>query len=213
MYRISEENIKNDDDEISTKNKINTLINDIQNKLNKRIKPNIYSLVPNTLYNSKNMNLISNQNEINDINNNNWYNKHSNYINNYIAPYQTYNEPNIPNMNSNLNETAIRNIIKEEFSNLIVPYHKDMICTKDSVDKKLNEIKKNFESIITSQNLSNLNDNAKLLTTYLFSNSNNNNNSNNNYNNKINSDIEDIKSEYHNIIKEIEKKMKNYYLN
>ena len=211
MYRISEENIKNDDDdEISTKNKINTLINDIQNKLNKRIKPNIYSLVPNTLYNSKNMNLISNQNEINDINNNNLintgYSKPSNYINNYIAPYQTYNAPNIPNMNLNLNEMAIRNIIKEEFSNLIVPYHKDMICTKDSVDKKLNEIKKNFESIITSQNLSNLNDNAKLLTTYLFSNSNNNNNSNNNYNNKINSDIEDIKFEYDNIIKEIEKK-------
>ena len=61
---------------------------------------------------------------MNDINNNN------NFINNINYP---------------LNDCYLRNIIKDEFTNLIVPYQKDAMCNSNLMETKLNEVEKNYK--------------------------------------------------------------------
>ena len=192
--------------EMSTKSKINSLINDIQNKLNKRTSHNY---MPNMPYNPSN-------NRINNYVNNNLAKVNSNYNNNYYVganqnfPYQQQNA-----YNPGLNEYEIRNIIKEEFSNLILPYQKDLIMNKNNFDTKLNEVENKFEIIINAQNMGNLNDNAKLISSYLSSNLSNENSKKNfeKIKNEFDNKFEDLEKKYNSILTQIkiinDDKMKN----
>ena len=185
--------------EMSTKSKINYLINDIQNKLNKRASNNY---IPNMPYNSPN-------NIINNYVNNPLAKVNSNYNNNYI-PYQQQTL-----LNQGLNEYTIRNIIKEEFSNLILPYQKDLLVNKTNFDTKLNEVEKKFEIIINAQNMGNLNDNAKIISSYLSSNLSNEDSKKNmqKFKNEYDNKIEDLEKKYNSMIEKIkiinEEKIKN----
>ena len=169
--------------EMSTKNKINLLINDIQNKLSKRTTNNPLSY--NTLY--KNSNTL----------NNNYINIPSPSNNNYCMPKTAQN---FSYQNPNLNEYNLRKMIQDEFSMLILPYQKDLITTKNNFDKKSIDIEKKFEYIINAQNFGNLNDNAKIISTYLNTNLSNDN---------TNKNLEIIKNEYNKKFEDLDKKI-NY---
>ena len=182
--------LSEEEKEMSTKSKINSLINDIQNKLNKRV-PNNYAPYKN-IYNQGNSNYITNPSSL--------------LQNNYISqtnPSLVYQQSPF---NSSLNEFALRSIIKEEFSSLILPYQKDLILNQKNVDNRLNEVEKKFEIIINAQTMGNLNDNAKIISTYLSTNLSNDNskknleklknecdNKFNQLENEVNSVIEQIK--------------------
>jgi len=174
--------------EMSTKNKINSLINNIQNKLNKRIGNN-YNI--NNTYN--NSDVIAFNKSYKTLGNN----PNPTLLNNYMA----ITNPNIAYQQispiSGLNELNLRQIIREEFSNLILPYQKDLINHKSNLDEKLDEIEKNFKLIINAQNMGNLNDNAKIISAYLTNSLSNNSNKN----------LEKFKEEYDSIINELNKKM------
>jgi chromosome segregation ATPase len=193
--------------EMSTKNKINNLINSIQNKLNKR--------VGNFQVNQRrNIDINTFQsfgppgmpqdstNQKNYKNNNYKSNHHSNpTYNNYI------NNPDLPQVNEPItfnegykpiNEYFLRNIIKEEFNSLILPYQKDNLCNSNLMESKLNEIEKKFQIIINAQNMGELNDNAKIISAYLCSNLSNDN---------LNKNIEKFKMEYDNLLDGLQKKI------
>ena len=152
--------LEEEEKEMNTKNKINSLINDIQNKLNKRVSNNYdFRNIYNQGFQSKqNNNYLKNTVPLN----NNFMKQGPNY------PYQQ------SDFNS-VNEYAFRNMIKEEFSSLILPYQKDLILNKTMIDNKLDDIEKKFEIIINAQNMGNLNDNAKIISSYLSSNLSNEN--------------------------------------
>ena len=151
--------LSEEEKEMSTKSKINSLINDIQNKLNKRV-PNNYVPYKN-IYNQGNNKYMSNPPSI--------------LTNNFMSltnPSSVYQQPSF---NSSLNEYALRAIIKEEFSSLILPYQKDLILNQKNVDERLSEMEKKSELIINAQTMGNFNDNAKIISTYLSSNLSNDN--------------------------------------
>ena len=189
--------------EMSTKSKINSIINDIQNKLNKRASNNYMP------YNPQN-------NMMNNYVNNPLAKVNSNYNNNYFLPTNQnfpYQQQQI--FNQGLNEYMVRNIVKEEFSNLILPYQKDLIVNKSNFDTKLNEIEKKFEIIINAQNIGNLNDNAKIISTYLSSNLSNENSKKNleQFKTECDNKIEDLEKRYNSIMAQIklinDEKIKN----
>ena len=168
--------------EMDTKNKINSLINDIQKKLNKK---------------------TSNNNNFRNIYNKGFQPKLSNnYINNQIPMNNNYMSqgPNYTYQQSefnSINEYTFRNMIKEEFASLILPYQKDLILNKTMVDNKLDEIEKKFEIIINAQNMGNLNDNSRIINSYLTSNLSNDNSKKN---------FEKLKSEFYIKFDELEKR-------
>ena len=184
------------ENEISTRTKINTLINDIQNKINKR-----------SLYNFNNQNngnidlnlfqsfggtrVSEEQNNYKKIPTfNNYFKKINNNI--PLSPQPTYDNSE----NYSLNEYYLRNLIKEEFSNLILPYQKDIMCNSNLMESKLNDIEKKFQIIINAQNMGNLNDNAKIISAYLSSNLSSDN---------ANKSIEILKIEYNTLFDELKK--------
>ena len=200
------------ENEMSTKSKINTLINDIQNKLNKRAgyrlnNPNRGNIDINTFQSFGPAGIPLNQEGLNSkeykLNNHKTYfginPKYNNYvkdINNNIPPISQpiiTNEGNFP-----INEFHLRNIIKDEFTNLILPYQKDAVCNSNLMESKLNDIEKKFQIIINAQNMGNLNDNAKIISAYLCSNLSNDN---------LNKNIEKLKMEYDNLFDGLQKKI------
>ena len=193
--------------EMSTKNKINNLINSMQNKLNKRLgnfqvnqRRNIdintfQSFGPAGMpQDSTNQKNYKNNIYKSNLHANPAYN---NYINNPDIPQInepiTFNEGYKP-----INEYYLRNIIKEEFNNLILPYQKDNLCTSNLMESKLNEIEKKFQIIINAQNMGELNDNAKIISAYLCSNLSSDN---------LNKNIEKFKMEYDNLLDGLQKKI------
>ena len=80
---------------------------------------------------------------------------------------------------------------------MILPYQKDLLSNKNNFDTKLNEVEKKMEIIINAQNMGNLNDNAKIISSYLSSNL---------LNEDSKKNIEKIKNEYNNKIEDLEKK-------
>ena len=169
--------------EMSTKSKINLLINDIQSKLSNRTTNN--PLAYNIVY--KNSNTL----------NNNYVTNFSPLNNNYYVPKTGQN---FSYQNQSWNEYNLRKMIKDEFSILILPYQKDLLNTKKNFDEKSIDIEKKFEYIINAQNFGNLNDNAKIISTYLNTNISNDN---------ANKNFEKIKIEYNKKFEDLEKKI-NY---
>ena len=80
---------------------------------------------------------------------------------------------------------------------MILPYQKDLLSNKNNFDTKLNEVEKKMEIIINAQNMGNLNDNAKIISSYLSSNL---------LNEDSKKNMEKIKNEYNNKIEDLEKK-------
>ena len=211
---------------ISTRTKINTLIDDMQHRLNKRAgynlnnqnKGNIDLNIFKTFgiqeiakeqeaLNTKNFRKYNSQRkEHNYKKNTNTNNKLSNppKFNNYTEEHNNINMPQpiipiLPNMGSNypVNEEYLRNLIKDEFSNLISPYQKEIMCNSNLMETKLNEIEKKFKIIINAQNMGNLNDNAKIISAYLCS----------NFSGDSISNIEKLKIEYNTLFNEYQKKI------
>ena len=205
------ENQEND-----TKYQINTLINNIQNKINKRTgynlnNQNLGNIDINTFQSFGPAGIQKNSEFFNSQklkgfqspypDNNNYTSrinlnpKYNNFINDYNqnAQFTPSNGGNYP-----MNEFYMRNLIKEEFSNLILPYQKDAICNSNLMETKLNDIEKKFQIIINAQNMGNLNDNAKIISAYLCSNISNDN---------FNKDMENLKSEYDTLFDGLQKKI------
>ena len=199
------------ENELSTRSKINNLINSIQNKLSKR--PAYYpskqrgNIDINTFQSfgaqgmpisqeSINTKVLKNNNYNSNLNVNPSFNNYINKINNNIPQN---NEPIILNEgNYPINEYYLRNIIKEEFTNLILPYQKDNMCKSNLMESKLNDIEKRFQIIINAQNMGELNDNAKIISAYLCSNLSSDN---------LNKNIENLKMEYNKLFDELQKKV------
>ena len=190
------------DIEMSTKAKIDTLINNIQNKLNKRVKYNINN--PNK--GNIDLNIFQSfgggidQENINpkllkEFQSNTYLKnpKVNNYVNDTNQTYIYNASNNIP-----LNEFHIRKIIKEEFTNLIIPFQKDVMCNSSLMETKLNEIDKKHQIIINAQEMGKLNDNAKIISAYLCSNLSND---------SLNKNVEKLKIEYDALFEGLEKKI------
>jgi hypothetical protein len=95
----------------------------------------------------------------------------------YMPPYQYNNYINnanyIPqNMNSAypVNDINIRKLIEEEFVRLFLPYQTDYKSKFSELESKLMKMEENNQRIFNAQNMGNLNDNAKIIGTYLYSN-------------------------------------------
>ena len=171
--------------EMSTKNKINSLINDIQYRLNKRSGLAMYnqnkaSIDLNVFQSFGPAGMPRDQNPA--------YAKSPPYqYNNYIN-----NDNNIPSQS--INDMNLRNIIKEEFYNLIHPFQTRL----SEVDTKQIKMEENTQRLFNAQNLGNLNDNAKIIGTYLYSNISNDGGDK--------KSLEDIKTGFNSLCEEFKKK-------
>ena len=88
---------------------------------------------------------------------------------------------------------------------MILPYQKDLLSNKNNFDTKLNEVEKKMEIIINAQNMGNLNDNAKIISSYLSSNLSNEDSKKNmeKIKNEYDSKIEDLEKKYNSMIEKI----------
>ena len=123
-----------------------------------------------------------------------------------INIYEQYN-------NSNLDYYEIKNIIRNEFAEMILPYQKKIYNNDSLLEQKLNNLESNIKSIIDSKFLENLNQSAKMIYLLLKNESNegNNNNQNNNENTNIfQSKLNSIKNiQYDNRVDILEKQVKS----
>ena len=192
--------------DMSTKTKINNLINDIQYRLNKRKGFNIY--------NSQNkgnidLNIFQSFGPAGiSIDQSPAYSKDlkSYPPNSKFSPLYQYNNyiNNDNDMPQNviqsypLNDINLRNLIKEEFYNLIFPFQNEFRNKLNEVEGKVIQIEENNQRLFNAQNMGNLNDNAKIIGTYLYSNMSKDSTSK--------KDVEDIKSGINSLSEEIMKK-------
>ena len=126
--------------------------------------------------------------------NNNYFNEEiSKNIDNLESNiYQHYN-------NSSLNYYEIKNIIRNEFAELILPYQKQVNNFDNIVQQKINLVESNLKGIIDSKSFENMNHTAQMINMFMKNqNFGNNNNINNNINNINNSNINFNKSEMSN---------------
>ena len=158
--------------EMNTKNKINNLINDIQYRLNNRSGLYIYNQnkgnidlnvfqsfgpsgipIDQNLAYSKDLKSYPPNVQLSPLN------QYNNYMNN------VNNIPSQP-----LNDINLRNIIKEEFYNLILPFQNEFKKRLTEVESKQIKMEEYNQRLFNAQNMGNLNDNAKIIGTYLYSN-------------------------------------------
>ncbi len=214
--------------DISTRTKINTLINDIQYKLNKRAGHNLNNQnkgnIDINIFKSFGVPEIAKEQEATNSKGFKKYKsqkKENNYINNQKLSQSKNNNIKSPKLNNftetnnnniniplsskpasknvvahHLNEDYIRSLIRDEFSNLISPYQKEIMCNSNLMESKLNEIDKKFKFIINAQNMGNLNENAKIIGAYLCS----------NFSGDGLNNIEKLKIEYNTLFNEYQKK-------
>ena len=126
--------------------------------------------------------------------NNNYFNEEiSKNIDNLESNiYQHYN-------NSSLNYYEIKNIIRNEFAELILPYQKQVNNFDNIVQQKINLVESNLKGIIDSKSFENMNHTAQMINMFMKNqNFGNNNNISNNINNINNSNINLNKSEMSN---------------
>ena len=126
--------------------------------------------------------------------NNNYFNEEiSKNIDNLESNiYQHYN-------NSSLNYYEIKNIIRNEFAELILPYQKQVNNFDNIVQQKINLVESNLKGIIDSKSFENMNHTAQMINMFMKNqNFGNNNNISNNINNSNNSNINFNKSEMSN---------------
>ena len=126
--------------------------------------------------------------------NNNYFNEEiSKNIDNLESNiYQHYN-------NSSLNYYEIKNIIRNEFAELILPYQKQVNNFDNIVQQKINLVESNLKGIIDSKSFENMNHTAQMINMFMKNqNLGNNNNISNNINNINNSNINFNKSEMSN---------------
>ena len=127
--------------------------------------------------------------------NNNYFNEEiSKNIDNLESNiYQHYN-------NSSLNYYEIKNIIRNEFAELILPYQKQVNNFDNIVQQKINLVESNLKGIIDSKSFENMNHTAQMINMFMKNQNfrNNNNNISNNINNINNSNINFNKSEMSN---------------
>ena len=126
--------------------------------------------------------------------NNNYFNEEiSKNIDNLESNiYQHYN-------NSSLNYYEIKNIIRNEFAELILPYQKQVNNFDNIVQQKINLVESNLKGIIDSKSFENMNHTAQMINMFMKNqNFGNNNNISNNINNINNSNINFNKSEMSN---------------
>ncbi len=197
---------------MSTRTKINYLLDNIQSRLNKRAMYN------KAVQNKGNIDIDVFQSfgssqipkDQNMMNSNNFKNIPSQYgdlslykqspnYNNYFKISNNIPQ-NLQNNSENyqINEYYLRNLIKEEFSFLILPYRNDSLSKSNIIESKLDEIEKKYQILINAQNMGNLNDNAKIISAYLSSNLSNDN---------MNKSIEKLKIEYDTLFNELRQKI------
>ena len=132
--------------------------------------------------------------------NNNYFNEEiSKNIDNLESNiYQHYN-------NSSLNYYEIKNIIRNEFAELILPYQKQVNNFDNIVQQKINLVESNLKGIIDSKSFENMNHTAQMINMFMKNqNFGNNNNISNNINNINNSNINNLESK-------LNLKLKNEY--
>ena len=148
--------------------------------------------------------------------NNNYFNEEiSKNIDNLESNiYQHYN-------NSSLNYYEIKNIIRNEFAELILPYQKQVNNFDNIVQQKINLVESNLKGIIDSKSFENMNHTAQMINMFMknqnFGNNNNNisnniNNINNiNFNKSEMSNSKNNNSNINNLESKLNLKLKNEY--
>ena len=146
--------------------------------------------------------------------NNNYFNEEiSKNIDNLESNiYQHYN-------NSSLNYYEIKNIIRNEFAELILPYQKQVNNFDNIVQQKINLVESNLKGIIDSKSFENMNHTAQMINMFMknqnFGNnnniSNNINNSNINFNKSEMSNSKNNNSNINNLESKLNLKLKNEY--
>ena len=113
---------------------------------------------------------------------------YNNYYNEEISKNINNLEPNIYqhcNNNSSLNYYEIKNIIRNEFAELIIPYQKQVNNFDNIIQQKINLVESNLKGIIDSKSFDNMNHTAQMINMVMKnSNFGNNNNNSNNIDNK-----------------------------
>ena len=171
--------------------------NVIENKENKVIKDinlenNINNINPNSNSYNNLLNKYSSSFDKNNINMNMNMND-NNYNNNYS--YDNYN----------INYYDIKNIIRNEFAELIIPYQKQMYNNNNSIQEKINNVETRLQGMINSKSLDNINETAKMINICMKDfNINYQNNKNSNLENKLNLIV---KNQYDNKLDILEKQI------
>ena len=133
--------------------------------------------------------------EFNDTLNNLETNIHEHYNTNY-------------NLNNNLNYYEIKNIVRNEFAELIIPYQKQLNNVDNIIERKINNVECNLKGIIDSKSLDNLNQTAQMIN--LFMKNSNRINQNQNLREQKNNNIENVKN---NLEKQLNLALKQQYDN
>ena len=219
-----------------TKSQIYTLLDSLQKKVNNNQNPENNQNQLNVDINVfKSFGVVNNDNELNtkgfktfnqpteNKNTNQLYQTSSSFPKTFKSTtknfdtnknnYQYFSNTTQNNFN-NLNYYEIKNIVRNEFADLILSYQKDLINNTKYLENKIEDTESKLKGVINSKSLDNLNETAQMLNTFL-----NNNNFNNNFdnfnkfnNNSINNNLENkldliSKSNYDKKFNEIDRQM------
>ena len=105
--------------------------------------------------------------------NSNYYKKEFNDTLNNLETnlYEHYN-------NSSLNHYEIKNIIRNEFAELIIPYQRQLNNYDKIIEKKINNVESNLNGIIDSKSFDNLNQTTQMINLFMKNSNNLNKNRN-----------------------------------
>ena len=103
--------------------------------------------------------------------------------------------------NSSLNYYEIKNIIRNEFSELILPYQKQLNSYDNIIDKKINNAEANLKGIIDSKCFDNLNQTAQMINLFMKNSNNINKNKNIQQANIIENDKNNLENKMNTILK------------
>lgn len=113
---------------------------------------------------------------------------------NYYYEYRNlnnYNDDNLYNNSINISYSDIKKIIRNEFSDLILPYQKQIYNLNNMIQEKIDNSEARLKAIIDSKSLDNINETVKMINICIKDNKtinnygNNNNNGSNNMENKL----------------------------
>ena len=131
-------------------------------------------------------NYFFNKSPANYRNNNDYRIEFNNTFNNFETNL------NEQHNNTNMNYYELKNIIRNEFAELILPYQKQLNNYDILVEKKINKVESNLKSIIDSKSFDNINQTAQMINLFMKNPNNSNKNQNQQQPNNIEKNNNDL---------------------